>query len=749
MKVIHLISGGDTGGAKTHVHSLLSRLSSQIQVTMVCFTEGAFVEEARALGIPTVVLSGKNPFRILRRLEQMIKKDGYDLIHCHGARGNMMGAMLSYRVKLPSVSTVHSDYRLDYLGRPFSRLTYGVINTIALRLLDFRIGVSDAMVDLLISRGFSPDHLFSIYNGLDFTPQPAAKNREEFFRSVGLDADPSCVVVGIAARLNPVKDIATLIRAFAKAYEDFPKLRLLIAGDGAEREMLMALTKELGVSHAVCFAGWVEDTNTFYQSIDINTLTSLSETFPYALTEGARASLPTVSSRVGGVPYLIDHGMNGFLFPVGDAAALASYLLQLAQSPQLRSQLGSKLYEKAKREYSIEATVNRQLQIYHKILSWQKREEILICGAYGKGNAGDDAILLAILSELRSLNPDFSFHVLSRNPKETRLRYRVNALYTFHFPKIIYHMRRCSLYINGGGSLMQDITSWRSLWFYLWTLRAAKCRGCHVLMYGCGIGPIYSKQNRSLAATTIEHYVDAITLRDPHSLQELEDMKVSKPEIILASDPTVTLPAASPEIIDSIFQNHKLDPNGQYIAFIVRPWIGFDEKVAAFVAAAEYAYETHGLIPIFFPIEPRLDVQAARKISSQLRIPYYLFPEACSAEQSIGFLSRMRAVVSMRLHGLIFAAGQGVPLVGVVYDPKVSSFLSYIGQNLYLDLDCLTAPLLQEQIDLAVSRGSDRAFLAERVELLRQIEAKNCETAAKLLGLTLPKASHDSDTDEA
>ena len=97
---------------------------------------------------------------------------------------------------LPVVTTVHSDYRLDYLGRPLSRLTYGTINTIALRRLDYRIGVSDAMTDLLIKRGFDPDRLFTIYNGIDFTPRTPALSREEYFRSVGLEADGDSVVVG-------------------------------------------------------------------------------------------------------------------------------------------------------------------------------------------------------------------------------------------------------------------------------------------------------------------------------------------------------------------------------------------------------------------------------------------------------------------------------------------------------------------------------------------------------------------------
>ena len=175
MKVITLISGGDSGGAKTHVHSLLQNLSRTIEVTMVCFLEGPFAQEARELGIPTVVLSGRNLLRTYRTLKRMIREGGYQLIHCHGARGNMMGALLRRSTGLPVVTTVHSDYRLDYLGRPLSRLTYGTINTIALRRLDYRIGVSDAMTDLLIKRGFDPDRLFTIYNGIDFTPRTPAR----------------------------------------------------------------------------------------------------------------------------------------------------------------------------------------------------------------------------------------------------------------------------------------------------------------------------------------------------------------------------------------------------------------------------------------------------------------------------------------------------------------------------------------------------------------------------------------------
>lgn len=738
IKVIHLISGGDTGGAKTHVHSLLQQLSARINVTMVCFTEGSFAQEARDLGIRTVVIEGHNVLRTMKKLKAMVLEEQFSLIHCHGSRGNMMGFFLSRATGLPVVSTVHSDYRLDYLGRPLSRLTYGTINTIALRFLDYRIGVSHAMTDLLISRGFHPGELYTIYNGLDFNSRTPSMSRPEFFQSVGLQADETCVVAGIAARLNPVKDIATLIRGFAAAQSECPRLRLLIAGEGAELDRLKSLAAQLEVSDQVCFAGWITDTDTFYASIDINTLTSLSETFPYALTEGARAALPTISSKVGGVPYLIDHGITGLLFEAGDVQTLARHLVALGNDAGLRQRLGQRLYEKAKSEFSLESTVQRQLDIYRSILGRQERpghgrDGVLVCGAYGRGNAGDDAILEAILAELRALDVNLPVWVLSRSPRETRLRYRVNAIYTFDFLRFLRRMRRTRLYINGGGSLMQDVTSRRSLWFYLFTISAAKLLGNKVLMYGCGIGPILYRSNRSLASRVLQRSVDAITLRDPHSGTELKNMGITRPEIILAADPTVILPSAPREAVDGLMETQGLSPDGNYIAFILRPWPGFDAVVPVFAAAAEYAYQKYGLLPVFLPIEPRLDLGAAHQVASCLQVPFHILQDTGTSAQTIGLLSRMRIVTSMRLHGLVFSAGQGVPLIGIVYDQKVSSFLTYIGQDLFTDLNALTAERLNAHIDAAHARIGDNAFLAEGVERLREIEGHNSETAAKLL----------------
>ncbi len=741
MNVIHLISGGDSGGAKTHVLSLLQNLNQQIHAQLVCFREGPFAQEARDMGIPTMICEGNNVLRTRRQLTAYIRQGGYELIHCHGSRANMIGALLRRTTGVPVVTTVHSDYRLDYMGRPLSHLIFGTINAWALHRLDYRIGVSDAMVDLLISRGFPADRFYAIYNGIDFTPAPDQGDRLTYLRQLGADVDEDSVVVGIAARLNPVKDMSTLVRGFAAAYKECPRLRLVIAGDGEEKEKLTALAAELGVAKQVTFAGWISGgMDRFYAALDVNALTSLSETFPYALTEGARFHLATVATAVGGIPCLIDQGVNGYLFTPGDWQELGRRLAELGRDDALRRQLGEKLYQKASTQFSIQHTVDTQLHIYREILRRHRRpaaarDGVVICGAYGRGNAGDDAILEAILQEMRAIDPDMPMTVLSKDPKSTRLTYRVRAIHRSNLPAWLMAMHQAKLYINGGGSLIQDVTSRRSLWFYLHNISAAKRAGCKVQMYGCGIGPVTRDSHRRLAAKILNRYVDVITLREPDSLAELRAMGVTEPEILLTADPALTLSKAPEDEIDSVLLRAGIPPHGKYICFALRRWKGFEEKAPLFGAAAEYAYRTYGLTPVFAAVEKHLDPGAGQMAARGLSVPHYFLDDAGGAGTIIGALSRMELVVSMRLHALIFSAGQGIPLAGVVYDPKVSAFLRYIGQELFVDLQDLTEADLRHMIDRCVAQARGPGTQAAAVARLQEMERGNVRTARRLLGL--------------
>lgn len=735
MKVIHLISGGDTGGAKTHVHSLLQNLSRGMDITLVCFRDGPFAREAAELGIETRVCSG-GFFSALREVRRMIAEEGFELVHTHGSRANLAGAMLRSTCGRPVVSTIHSDYRLDYMGRPLAAATYGVLNVLALRRIKYHVGVSDAMRDLLISRRFPRETTFAIYNGLDFSREPKRHDRAAFCARVGANVAPGDIVVGAAARLDPVKDLATLVRGFAAAREGHPELKLIIAGEGPERPALEALAEELGVRGAVTLAGWLDDMEEFYSALDINTLSSLSETFPYALTEGAAYRLPTVASAVGGIPRLIEDGKTGFLFAPGDWEKLGARLAQLASDPGLRERLGAAVHERAAREFSVEATCREQRAVYEEILEREARGRsgVVICGAYGMGNSGDEAILDAIVAEMRAIDPLMPLTVMTRDPAGASARLGLTAVHTFNFPRFLAVMRRRALYINGGGSLIQDVTSRRSLWYYLFTLRAAKRLGCKVMMYGCGIGPVKRPGGVERTRRVLNSCVDAITLREPDSIEELARFGVTKPEIILASDPALTLPSAPAEEVDAALEAAGAAPEGKYICFALRLWPGFGEKAGVFAAAARHAHEAYGLTPVFLPINHLDDGQAAALVAEKLGdTPHVLLPGPMSSALVIGLMSRMQVVVSMRLHGLIFAAGQGVPLIGVSYDPKVTAFLRCVDAGC-VPLEGLEEGELCRLIDGAAARSGDAAALEENVRKLRAIEHRSMETAARLLG---------------
>ena len=142
------------------------------------------------------------------------------------------------------------------------------------------------MARTLIERGFDPERIVKIYNGMDFDRPKGEFDRVAYLRDTyGAEIEDGDVLCGIAARLTAVKDIATTIRGFAEALKSAPQLRLFIAGDGEDEDMLKKLCDQLGVRERVTFCGWVSPVMPFFRAMDINLLSSVSETFPYSILE--------------------------------------------------------------------------------------------------------------------------------------------------------------------------------------------------------------------------------------------------------------------------------------------------------------------------------------------------------------------------------------------------------------------------------------------------------------------------------
>ncbi len=740
MKIIHMIGGGDVGGAKTHVLSLLERLSKEEDILLVSFRDGEFSDEAKALGIKTEVIKSKNPIKDFLKLRRLVRDGGFDVVHCHGSKANVMGALIKKGIDAPVITTVHSDYRLDYLGSFIKRCTFGIMNTVALRFLDAYIGVTKAFADILIERNFDPYKLHTLSNGIDFNrPLAPSKTRAEYLAEQGIEENENTTVCGIAARFHPVKDIATAICAMEKIKDTCPDMRLLIGGDGEQEEYLKALVAEKGLSESVKFVGWINDMDTFLNAVDISVISSLSEGFPYSILESARAKCTMVSTAVGAMPSVIDHGANGLLFEPKDVEKLSEHLAFLYNNKEERKAMADALFEKAKVKYSFDAMVSDQKEIYNKVSEQKKkaakkRDQIVICGSYGKGNAGDDAILKAVMREIEAVNPNAKICVMSRKPEQTRLRYRVRSIYTFGIFKAFCAMRRSQLYINGGGSLIQDSTSSRSLYFYLFTLVLARLAGCRVMMYGCGIGPVRKEKNKKLAGKIINKFAEFITLRDPGSLELLSEMGVTRPEVRLAADPTLGLEAASEAKIKSAFFKEGLSENEKYFCLAMRDWKGFDEKISDVAAAADYAAEKYGLTPVLIAMERKRDLPIAEKIRAAMKHDAKIIYEEHDVHTVIGILSRMQIIMAMRLHALVFGAGQGVSTIGIAYDHKVSAFMEYIGREMCAPYDGFDYKMLCEFIDRTVNDAEYGESMQKACREMRANEGENIRMLRKALG---------------
>jgi polysaccharide pyruvyl transferase WcaK-like protein len=244
-------------------------------------------------------------------------------------------------------------------------------------------------------------------------------------------------------------------------------------------------------------------------------------------------------------------------------------------------------------------------------------------------------------------------------------------------------------------------------------------------MFGCGVGPVSKPLNRWLAGHIINRSVTAVTLREDLSEKELRSMGVTRPSIRLSADPVLTL-SAKPALPL---------PAERCICFILRPWSGVERALPAFAAAAEYAFGKYGLTPVFFAIDPVKDAPVNLKVAELLTCPHFVADAVTDPQEAIGYIAQMSAVVSMRLHGLIFAAANAVPLVGVVYDPKVNGFMDYIGESNYLPLGEVNAASLCAAIDAALDEvkvHSAKDF-GGGVERIRELEKVNREVLRQLI----------------
>ena len=316
--------------------------------------------------------------------------------------------------------------------------------------------------------------------------------------------------------------------------------------------------------------------------------------------------------------------------------------------------------------------------------SHKKGPKVVICGYYGFGNCGDEAVLLAIIHSFKKLNPDIRITVLSNAPKTTSEHYDVTAVQRWNPFRALLVIMSCNVLISGGGSLLQDVTSSKSLMYYLSIIRIALFLRKRVFIYCQGIGPLIEEKNRSRVAKTLSR-CSAITVRDDHSAVLLRELGITK-DVEITNDPVMTFDRVSfvGEDINPILKRLGIpsystedgSPKPLMIA-IIRPW--GDNTHLAPVADFLDSQVLHGWDVLLVPAYFEQDIDILTGIGQIMNRRHHILEECLTAQQFITLVSSADCVLSMRLHGLICAMAMEVPMLALSYDPKVEAFMKQAG----------------------------------------------------------------------
>lgn len=343
--------------------------------------------------------------------------------------------------------------------------------------------------------------------------------------------------------------------------------------------------------------------------------------------------------------------------------------------------------------------------------------DILISGYYGFKNSGDDTLLLSIIQQLKSIKNDVTLCVLSANPEETEKTYNVRALKRDNPFVLIKALISCKMLLVGGGTLIQDATSTKSLLYYLYTIKAATMLGKKVMLYANGIGPL-KDENRSITKKILDR-VDVITLRDEMSAAELEKLGIKKPKIKLLSDCAFGLTAEL-----QTTKHTKKD----YFIVSVREFKNLDSSFCDTIASAcDYIEKKYSLTPVFVPFQKSKDKKICEEIMSKTSCNSELFESECNIEELLSLISGARLCIGMRLHSLIYSVMCNTPVVGLVYDPKVSGFMEYIGQKRYIYTNKLDKSALLELLDSCIQ--NEEIIKKELLESYLQMKEKAKENS--------------------
>jgi len=304
---------------------------------------------------------------------------------------------------------------------------------------------------------------------------------------------------------------------------------------------------------------------------------------------------------------------------------------------------------------------------------------VLLSGYYGFGNAGDEAVLQCLVGALSEAWSDFHPVALSADPADTERRHGVRAVSRWRPDVFLREVRQTDLFLSGGGSLFQDATSARSLGYYLAQLELARAVGTRTAVAFQGLGPLRRLPAR-VAVTAVLQDTSALVWRDADSAQLARSLGILAPPTRVAADPAVLLEPAAAAEAEALMARLEIPGGKPLLGVSLRECAGLSAAMPGLVAALTKAARRFGTNVVLLPLHRDADEALCASVQERLGSSAHTVSEDLSPTEWVTLLSRCRAVVSVRLHALLFAITAGVPAVGIDYDPKVAAFLKASGQ---------------------------------------------------------------------
>lgn len=346
---------------------------------------------------------------------------------------------------------------------------------------------------------------------------------------------------------------------------------------------------------------------------------------------------------------------------------------------------------------------------------------ILISGYYGFDNIGDESILRTLITSLREKIPDCRLTVLSHNPASTREKYGVEAVERMSPGAILRAVRQCDMLISGGGSLLQDVTSSKSIHYYLFIIRLAKLLRKKVFIYSQGIGPIDHAFNRRATARALKK-ADGIVVRDERSAKLLEQIGLPQERIVITADPVIRMKRPDRTVGREILARAGIKKDGRLtVGWAIREKNRDSTFVREITECIRWLRENYDAESVLIPFHYEEDREVCSVIAERTNGAAKCLSEKYLSEDMLSIIGNMDVLVGVRLHSMIYAAIMGVPIIGVSYDPKCTAFLNSVGLDSLSTRETFSAEAFKAEFARVLETGKEQtATVAENMRRLQK-----------------------------